>query len=448
MRGTIAVFSGLGWTLIAIACSQPLPQLPQQVAGSCVYTNRFSDGDECRDYLGPWQRDAASADCDGQGGVFTADPACDVAAAVGLCVLDGQSSTPIRVAFRGGNCTDNKRGCEVFGGGVFLADGSCGAGAPLPPDTLLKPFPEPEQSCVEPLPGDAAGTSADGRVCQWLTMQGCTEPGRTWADYGSCDIPREQRAHYQVPVADNATRADPRMNDTTYSAELAWVKQELASCSCTCCHSSNSPDGPSNWYLEQEGNFVNGLFDSGIAQGAGIIDSTVLGNIDAADNNGFTRLPSVFPSTDPARMLRFFDGEFAYRGLQRADFEDVKKYGPLSEQHDYVPVACGADEGFVDGALRWTGGNARIVYVLAPDSANPGVPPNLDTPLGTRWRIDAADPTVALIHPGVIYGEVAVGVRQRVPAQAAAQPLTPGESYLLYVVADYVQPIARCLFTR
>jgi len=363
-------------------------------------------------------------------------------------VINKDSATPVRVAFVGGTCTENRRGCEVFGGGYFMERGACGPGEPQPEEVLTAPFPEPVQSCVDPLPGDAPGQGEGGKVCQAITMQGCTEPGRAWEDYGSCDIPRQQRPYYPVGLHENAERDDSRLNDATYAAELAWVKQELTACSCFCCHSERSPQGPGNWYLEQRGNFINGMFDTGIAQGAGIIDSTVLGNIPASENNGFTRLPSVFPSTNPSRMQAFFRAEFMYRGLRDEDFTGLVKYGPLSEQWNYEPTSCTNGEGVTqDGSMTWQGGSARIVMVLEAGARNPLVPPNLDTPDGTVWRLDATQPSTRLLASGLRFGESPAGSAQHFPAAGAPSSLVPGTQYYLYVLADYVQPITRCLFT-
>jgi hypothetical protein len=435
---------------LVVACADDtIPPLPEEVAGRCRYENEFAKANECRDYLGPWDLDAARTDCEGWRGDFEEDRRCNADGAVGWCVLEKDSNTPIRVAFEEGTCSENERGCEIFGGGVFAPEGTCGTGKEDPDEQVLtRPFPEPEMSCVEPLPGDAPGQSDGGQVCQWLTMQGCTEPGRSWEEYGSCDIPIEQRAYYPVPVNEGAEDPDPRLDDAEYAAELGWVKNELSSCSCVCCHSSKSPEGPSNWYLEQPGNFINGMFDTGIAQGAGAISSDVLGDIDAEDNNGFTRLPSIFPSTDPLRMQAFFLRELEHRGLTTDDFDPIGFYGPLTEQDLYAPEACEDGEGVArDGTVTWKGGAARLVYVLAEGARNPGVPPDRDTPGGTLWRVDAAAPRERLLASGLRYGDVPAHAVQRVPAEGGPEPLVLGQRYLIYVSADYLQPVTRCTFT-
>ena len=98
-----------------------------------------------------------------------------------------------------------------------------------------------------------------------------------------------------------------------------------------------------------------------------------------------------------------------------------------------------------DGNLIWTGGEARYLYVLSADAANPGLPPNLDLPDGTQWRADVlydVDP----FPSGVAYGVLPVGALQRHPESGDPAGLVSGQQYYLYVLRDVVLPIARCLF--
>ena len=99
-----------------------------------------------------------------------------------------------------------------------------------------------------------------------------------------------------------------------------------------------------------------------------------------------------------------------------------------------------------DGTILWMGGEARYIYVLEADAANPGVPPNLDEPEGTLWFIDVSSDDRAL-GCGMRYGEVPDRGRQRVPADGAPPTLEPGETYYRYVLRDIALPITRCLFT-
>ena len=85
--------------------------------------------------------------------------------------------------------------------------------------------------------------------------------------------------------------------------------------------------------------------------------------------------------------------------------------------------------------------------MLAADAANPGVPPNLDLPAGTLWRLDALTDGPPFKSGDVRYGEPPDGTQQRFPEDGAPTPLKAGQSHYLYVLADIGVPITRCIFT-
>src|SRR6185369_7307372 len=118
---------------------------------------------------------------------------------------------------------------------------------------------------------------------------------------------------------------------------LAWVRGQIESAACVCCHSTRAPRGPANWFLESEGNFINSFLDRGIAMGAGWLDTAGLGAYPPEQNNGFSR---------------------ATRQEQYADVQIV--VGPLDEQRRFRPSACARGEGVTaDGRVVWRGGAAR-----------------------------------------------------------------------------------------
>ncbi|MFY0575341.1 hypothetical protein ACN28S_14100 [Cystobacter fuscus] len=194
-------------------------------------------------------------------------------------------------------------------------------------------------------------------------ISGATELGRHFDDYASCDRVRTQRPYYAVPPAPNAEREDPRMKDPAYAAEVAWVRTQIESTACVCCHSTRAPKGTSNWYVESPGNFINSFNPRGLAMGAGWINTVGFGAYPREHNNGFSRasperpLDSIFVTTDPDRMARFFQSELFQRGFKREDFAD-QPYGagPLDDQRLFRPTACAKGEG-VDarGLLQWRG---------------------------------------------------------------------------------------------
>jgi hypothetical protein len=429
------------------------PAAPPAAAslGHCSYTNPFARSEECRDYLGAgWSEEEAQQDCSEQAGAFVLGSACSIDSVLGRCVLKEGTESAYHLVFPGSDqaqCALVQRGCELFAGGRFEPDARCvgvedpgiPAGGPV--------FLPPELECREPLAGEPAGQS-DGKVCTWSAIAACTEPGRHFEDYGSCETVLTQRPYWPAPPNDaQAIPDDPRLRDTAYMTEVAWAREQAESCACVCCHSNRiTPSGPSNWFVEAEPFWVDSFTPRGLALGAGWVDSTVLGAYPAERNNGFDRSVG-FPTTDVERMKRFFEDELARRGYTQADFADAPPFGGvLYDQLQYKPGACENGEGVgADGSLSWRGGGARYVYVLEADAANPLAPPNMDLPEGTIWRLDVR-PDANPIQRGLAYGGVPQGASQRFPEAGRPAALTRGSAYYLYVLADIGLPITRCLF--
>lgn len=415
-------------------------------SAACVYTNPFSQGPECREYVGPWAADQVATDCAAQQGVEQDSP-CD-AGQIGTCLQPVEADRLVRVFAYGdeSGCQITSYACRAFADGTWEPTTVCedtGDDGPIA-QTVFQP---PVKVCKDPMPGEAPGAGPNGQVCTWQLISGATEEGRKFVDYASCDVVRTQRPYYAYRRPDDAERDDPRMDDPEYVTELNWVKSQIEATACVCCHQSSiTPDGVSNWDIDQAGNFMNGFYATGLALGANWIDSTALGAFPPEENNGFERETSGFPSTDPARMKAFFEGELDYRGLTPADFETAPPFGgPLYDQIYYEPTACPAGVGVSDdGTVRWEGGDARYVYLLEVGSLSPTIPPNLDTPLGTVWRLDVAPDAEPLESGSLKVGDVPRGAAQVVP-DAGAPQLEAGRPYYLYVSADVGVPITRCI---
>lgn len=436
--------------LVVCACARPDGSVPDDVFGHCVYVNRFSDLEECREFRGTgWTVDDAQASCDEYDVEFV-EGACDYEHVQGACVTSSDPLQAVQLVIPGDDattCAANERGCELFGGGTWVDGDVCGdGGADVDVDDLYDAdhYYVPEtQTCKE--------VDGGGSVCTWNQMSGCTEEGRNYEDFGSCEIVITQRPYYPVPADTVNPLDDPRLADPTYAAELSWVKSQLDACACVCCHKGSvTPEGAAVWDTEVNGNFANTFSDWGIGFAARAFDSSLLGSYDAADNNGFTRFTAGLPSTDEPRMKRFFEGELAFRGLTVADFADEPPAPSVfADQADYVPVDCEEGEGVDDdGVVRWQGGRARYLYVLEEGSVNPGVPPNLDEPEGTLWRVDTVPPAVPMKTGEVVYGEVPDGHTQKVPSTSTPPALEPGRRYTIFALADVGVPVTRCVFTR
>ena len=419
---------------------------------SCNYTSVFTQGDECRQYSGAgWTEADAGADCEQWGGTLELAGECSLDGILGECMIADDPERRIDIIIYGDDpdsCADQQLGCENFGGGEWNPSAACEDDTGGGPSGNV--FIQPTLECSDPIEGEGPGNGPDGQVCVWQSISGATEEGRKFIDYASCDVVRTQRPYYPAPPNEGFDQEDERLEDEDYVAELAWVRGQIESSACTCCHTeSGTPIGPSNWYTDQPGNFMNGFADSGLALGAGWIDSTSFGAYHRDDNNGFDRSLSGFPTTDPQRMVAFFVGELERRGRTEQSFADATPFGgPLYDQLIYEPGQCENGEGVDrDGRIIWDGADARYVYVLDAGADNPTVPPNLDLPEGTRWRIDVPSTGTPVASGDVIYGEAPGGMTQRFPADGTPEALVPGESYYLYVTRDVGVPVTRCLFT-
>ena len=416
----------------------------------CDYTNAFSQGPECKNYLGAsWTEQSASADCAAADGTMASDGPCDYPSILGRCAL-GDADTASELVFPGqdaSSCDVTKLGCETFGGGVFTPSSVCETTEPPNPPLTSNAFMQPYLDCRPPLSGQAAGAGPDGDVCTWTAISGCTEPGRRFEDYASCDVVRTQRPYFgydaPVPPSDD----DPRLDDMEYLADVAWVRTQVEAAACVCCHSENAPKGAAGWTIDAGPLWLDTVADSGLAMMAGLVDSTVFGAYPADDNNGFSRDTTGLPTNDDDRMKAFLIAEYVRRGFSVDDAEDIPPFGgPLYAQLTYQPKACTGTQGVgADGMVRWTGTPARYVYILDAGASNPGVPPNLDVPEGTQWFIDVSHTQAAMTSP-VTFGEIPANARQRVPMMGAPT-LVSGETYYIVALFDVGVPTTRCLFT-
>jgi hypothetical protein len=439
------------------------------VLASCPFINTFSKSNDCKEYTGKgWTLATAEADCKqvfpGSSGTFSPGTSCPAGPTLGTCVVTTDEGTDYRQLSGGDDpskCGSTAGACKAFAKGTFENSPTCGAsggagaggaagaagGAGSPATSSA--FTQPYQVCKDPLPGEPPGQGEGGKVCTWTLISGCTEAGRHFEDYASCDDVRTQRPYYPTPPAGSTDPGDPRLKDQAYMAEVNWARTQVEASACVCCHAKKlAPEGPGQWFTDGDGIWIDTVANSGVAMMAGLADSYALGAYPAKDNNGFDRTTLGLPTTDIPRMQKFLLAEWARRGFTPEQGADYPAFGgPLVDQRTFTPQACGAGEGVdKNGNLSWTGGGARYLYVLPSGAANPGVPPNQDEPSGTIWLVDVPTKS-APFASGVPFGAVNGALKQRIPATGAPAPLTAGQTYYLYVLADIGLPLARCLFT-
>ncbi len=364
---------------------------------------------------------------------------CCVLPLVGSMFVGCASEAPLGPA-RPDNSGDNSSASEL----TFASDIT-----PITDAAQAKPgvFVPPYLDCRDPLPGETTN-SENGKVCTHVVLSACTEPGKYYPDYASCDVVRTQRPFWDDPPAKEPDPNDPRLNDPTFMGELAWVTEQIEACGCVCCHDSRAFGGRfGQWDIARGPIWLDTLSDDGLALFAGYADSHVLGAYPPAENHGFDRIQTGVPTNDTPRMKAFLDAELTRRGISREEALAVPPFGgPIYNQSVAKPSVCAAGEGINSaGKVRWPTGTARYIYVLEAGSKNPGVPPNLDTPDGTLWRLDVLA-SQAPLQSGVTYGTTPPGSFQQVPADVAAPELVKGKTYQLVVLMDVGLPILNCLF--
>ncbi|MDG1959140.1 MAG: proteinase inhibitor [Candidatus Binatia bacterium] len=441
------------------AAPEPEPTTPPLASvGSCDYRNPFSGLFECKHYSGEgWTEDGAQGDCVGgplgSPGEFHAGIACAVEPSLGSCPVEADESLDFVIEIggdQGRDCAASAQACTGFMGGTFYASQNC-YGYDLPPMSSgggeATIFQWPTRSCVPAHDGEPEGAT-DGEVCTWNLISGSTEEGRLYVDYGDCDVIYTNRPYYPLGPWANPPESDSRYDDDEWIEEADWVQAQVRSSACVCCHSEDAPQGPARWSVDAGPLWTDTMSDEAIALFAGITDSSVLGAFPPEQNNGFDRINSAIPSTHPDRMKAFFLGELDRRDVMQEFLDQLPDVGgPLILQRDFVPEACGEEEGIdANGRFIWKGGAARYLWILEEGSENPGLPPNLDIPEGTIWRIDVAwdqEPFEA----GVAYGELPGAAFKSFPEGQDPAALTPGSAYYLYVLRDIAIPLARCVFT-
>jgi len=436
-------------------CASGPADVSDDVLGHCSYTNPFANQPECREFRGDgWTVEDATASCDEEGAPFEEGP-CPPGDTYGACLVIVDDARQLLYVAPGTDvtqCASQQRACELFAGGAFILGNICGGdGTPIDVDDFYsESYVTPAvQICMAPVDGEP-GLSPDGQVCTWQQMSGCTEPGRNYEDYASCDDVRTQRPYYpSPPSSEGPSLDDSRLTDPLYAADVAWVKEQLDACACVCCHKESiTPSGAAIFDTDATGNWVNTFSDWGIAFAARAFDSSLLGAYAPDDNNGFGRTISGLPSTDQMRMKAFFERELLHRGKTVDDYANT---GPqpaiFASQAAYEPSSCESGEGVAtDGTITWEGGRARYVFILEAGSANPGVPPNLDEPAGTLFKLDTIPPAIPMKTGEVQYGVVPQGTQQSVPDDGVPTPLVEGREYLIFALADIAVPMTRCLF--
>ena len=189
------------------------------MGSSCTYII-FSASVECATFAGTgWTpantRESCSAEMDSS---FSAT-SCDMPSILGTCTLDQGSPLEKVISFPGDDpesCALTAIGCTQFASGIFAPSTICDAVDPEPeqPQTNIGGvvFVPPQLICSDGN-NEMPGLSTDESL-HLASDQGCTEPGRKFADYASCDPVMSQRPFAPVPPSTFKTEADDPLSAT------------------------------------------------------------------------------------------------------------------------------------------------------------------------------------------------------------------------------------------
>jgi len=164
-------------------------------------------------------------------------------------------------------------------------------------------------------------------ICTPISISGATEEGLNFHEYASCDVVRTQRPFRPVPVPNRSQPNDPRLNDPSFQAELAWLTQQVRSTGCACCHDTSAGYKSAMWDVAQGTIWTDQLTVRGLGILSGRISSKIFGNIPPEYNNGFDRSVTGIPTNDLARMKAFFEQEIQRLGITEDMFKKQKPIG-------------------------------------------------------------------------------------------------------------------------
>ena len=323
------------------------------------------------------------------------------------------------------------------------------------------PYLYPVQSCTPleegaQLPENATiSVDEDGQdqLCIWNSVVGTVPEGESFAEVMGCERVWTQAPGWFTPPR-RIYRSDPaELEDENLANELRWVTDQALSGGCSCCHASGSPSNyATGWDLSAPLVWTDTLENYQLAMLSGIFDEhRELSGYPAAENHGFDRQHTMFPTTDPDRMRAFFTAELERRGATpeeiEAGREGVQTFFGRRKVEDKDCV--NPYEGLVEGQVAWNGGTRiRQFYVLEQDAEIPGFPPFNDRPEGIVWAF-YLDPDAEDVGPGEItLGELPPGAMQVEPADGSAPEFIEGRSYRLYATPDFMLRFAiNCMFS-
>jgi hypothetical protein len=297
-------------------------------------------------------------------------------------------------------------------------------------------------------------TGADGspEICIWQHPAGTVPEGKKFSEVVSCDKARTLGPSWYIPPSLKVESSVSRLEDESFRTELEWLRGQVGSSACSCCHSSEISGYASYFDIDAPGVWTDMLSMTAVVMAAGLADDhKYLGYLPPETNFGFDRELTMFATTDIPRMQAYFMAEFERRGGTDADIETAREQFRQINNTLFTPaVECGPGEGLdAEGRLVWKGGSVRQVYIQEVGSENPGAPPNMDRPEGTLWALYADEGQPNFESGTIIPGVIPAGGVQRTPEDDTVAPVfEDGKKYRLFVTPDLLVGMnANCNFT-
>ena len=160
----------------------------------------------------------------------------------------------------------------------------------------------------------------------------------------SCDQVRTLGPSWFIPPTRKVTTPPEVSADPEYQKELDWVRSQVASSACSCCHSSAAGyasyfdiDAPETW--------IDTLTMTGVIMAAGLADEhKYLGYLPPKSIMVLIAKQRYLPPPNIPRMSAFFNAEFERR---QGTEEDI-----ATARQTFVQI---------NGGLLWSPQNAKLV---------------------------------------------------------------------------------------
>jgi hypothetical protein len=157
-------------------------------------------------------------------------------------------------------------------------------------------------------PSDTESLTAETEVFEGEINGTCAPEGQSYQEVYSCEqVEGPCRGNAEKGPVARVTTNPASLNDP----DLDWVLGQLDACSCSCCH-NNDGESAHIWSWDFQPVWTDSI-DTARLQRIAQPNNNLNDDVDPADNHGFSRKISDFPSTDGHRLMDYLQREAALR---------------------------------------------------------------------------------------------------------------------------------------